>query len=121
MKNSGIRVHTLVNVPHDQVPIYLNAADVMVLTSLWEGSSNALKEAMACNTPIVSTPVGDAEEVLGDTPGCYIGGFKPEDLKEKLAKALAFGKKTSGRVTIKELDDRTVSKKIISVYNSVVK
>ncbi len=121
MKNIGIQVHTLVNVPHDQVPIYLNAADVIVLTSLWEGSSNALKEAMACNTPIVSTPAGDVVEVLGNTSGCYVVDFKPEDVKEKLAKALAFGKKTSGRNTIKELDDRIVSKKIINIYNSVVK
>lgn len=102
-------------------PDYLNASDVFVLTSYNEGSPNVIKEAMACNTPIISTPVGDVVEILGDTPGCYIIDFDANHLADKLQKALAFNKKTTGRVTIKELDDRIVSKKIIDIYNRVVK
>src|SRR5215203_225018 len=37
-----------------EMPLWLNAADVLLLTSRTEGSPNAVKEAMACNLPIVS-------------------------------------------------------------------
>lgn len=41
--------------PHEQVPVYLNAADVFVLPTLHEGCCNAVIEAMACGLPIVSS------------------------------------------------------------------
>ena len=48
------------------------AADVLVLTSLNEGSPNVIKEAMACNCPIVSTDVGDVAWVTGGVDGTYV-------------------------------------------------
>ena len=44
---------------HDDVVRYMCAADALLLTSVSEGSPNVIKEAMACNCPIVSTDVGD--------------------------------------------------------------
>jgi len=108
-------------IDNKEFPDYLNACNVFVLTSYNEGLPNVIKEAMACNIPVVSTPVGDVVQVLGDTQGCYIIDFEPKDKKNKLSKALAFGKKTSGRITIKDLDDRLVSNKIISMYNRALK
>ena len=107
--------------PHTDIPYYLSAADVLLLTSHFEGSPNAIKEAMACNCPVVSTDVGDVKEVISDTEGCFITSFEPEDVAEKLKLALDFGKRTNGREKIKHLDDKIIAQKLIDVYNSVLK
>ena len=104
---------------------YYNAADVMILTSLYEGSPNVIKEAMACNCPVVSTDVGDVKWVLGNTEGSNIASFDPDDFAEKIRLSLEFAKtqgRTNGRNRIMELglDTESVAKRIITIYNSVL-
>jgi teichuronic acid biosynthesis glycosyltransferase TuaC len=104
-----------------EVNLLLNSCDLALLTSFNEGSNQFLKEAMACNRPIVSTKVGDAELLFGNTKGCYLTSFEPEDIAEKIKLALYFGEhigQTSGRDRIIELglDSESVAKKIFEVY-----
>ena len=101
---------------------YYNAADVLLLTSLSEGSPNTIKEAMACNCPIVSTNVGDVKKVMGDAKGCYITSFDPKNIAEKLEKVLTFAGKTNGRERIKylKLDAKKTADKIIRVYKKEI-
>lgn len=113
-------------VEHDQVAGYLNTADVLVLTSFMEGSPNVIKEAMACNCPIVATQVGDVSWVLGQTRGCYIASFQPGDVARKLKLAIEFSEKegrTEGRNRIKELglDSLTTTSRIVEVYKEVLR
>jgi len=56
----------------------MNAVDVVLLTSDWEGSPVAVKEALACTTPVVSVPVGDVPALLAGLPGCAIA---PRDIR----------------------------------------
>jgi glycosyltransferase involved in cell wall biosynthesis len=99
----------------------MNAADVALMTSFSEGSPQFIKEAMACNLPIVSVPVGDVSEIMNHIDGCYICTYQKEDVAEKLKMALDFGKRTNGRHRILELglDSETVAKKIIEVYQQL--
>lgn len=111
-------------VSHNDVPRYLNEADVLVFPSFMEGSPNVIKEAMACNCPIVSTDVGDVSWVFGKTTGCYIASFDPQDFAEKLGLAIRFSQahgRTTGRQRIMDLglDMDTVAKRIMEVYKSV--
>lgn len=110
----------------EELNLYYNAADIMVMSSFHEGSPNVIKEAMACNCPIVATDVGDIKWVFGETAGCYLTGYKEEDFAAKIKDALAYVKKkgrTKGRERIKELglDTLTVAKEINSVYEGILK
>jgi teichuronic acid biosynthesis glycosyltransferase TuaC len=102
--------------PPQRVSDVMNTADVLLFTSLQEGSPNVIKEAMACNLPIVATDVGDVREVISNTEGCYVTSFETEDVADKLKKALAWGKRTNGRENIMHLEINFIAKKIISVY-----
>jgi len=121
LNNSGIELHILESVLHEQMPLWYNASDVVLLTSLWEGSPNVIKEAMACNCPIVSTDVGDVKELIGNTEGCFISSYEPEDVASKIKKALAFGQRTNGRNCIQHLESKQIAKQIVSIYSSILK
>lgn len=60
------RVHFLGAVPHGELPWVLSAADVLVLPTASEGLANAWVEALACGTPVVTTPIPGAQELLTD-------------------------------------------------------
>jgi glycosyltransferase involved in cell wall biosynthesis len=60
----------------DSMPEIINCADVVALCSLYEGSPTTVKEALACGVPVVTTPVGDVEEIIKDS---VIGRITPKD------------------------------------------
>lgn len=103
------------------IPDFINASDVLVLTSLKEGSPNVIKEAMACNRPIVSTDVGDVKEIIENTRGCYLTSFEPSDVAKKINKAIQFGDETNGREEVSHLEINKVAQSIISIYRQVLK
>jgi teichuronic acid biosynthesis glycosyltransferase TuaC len=110
----------------EEVNILMNSCDAALMTSISEGSPLFVKEAMACNCPIVATDVGDVLEVIGDTPGCYITSFDKNDIADKLKRAVEFRrqqKQTTGRARIIKsgFDSETVAGKIIEIYNEVLK
>ena len=106
--------------PHEVVPLYMSACDVLVLVSNHEGSPMVVKEAMACNLPVVSVAVGDVPEVIGGTDGCYLCSQVPSDVAEKLLLALRHPGRTDGREKIKHLDESVIAKQIISLYKEVL-
>ena len=64
------RVHFAGSIDHDLMPLILSAADVMVLPTVSEGLANAWVEALACGTPVVTSDVGGARELIScDTAG----------------------------------------------------
>ncbi len=112
-------------VSHDQVIKYLKSTDVLVVPSLMEGSPNVVKEAMACNCPVVATDVGDIAWLFGDEPGHFLTSFDPQDVADKIQAALNFSEKhgrTNGRQRIIELglDSDTVARRIVQVYEQVL-
>jgi glycosyltransferase involved in cell wall biosynthesis len=107
--------------PIDRVPAYMNACDALLLTSDAEGSPQVVKEAMACNLPIVSVDVGDVAAVIGKTDGCYIARKDPADLALKLELALSRDSRTSGRVAIQHLGLPAIADQVIQVYDETLR
>ncbi len=120
VKNENTELHIICNTDHELIPQILNSADVLVLSSFWEGSPNVIKEALACNIPIVTTPVGDVKELLEGVDGCYISSFDPVEFANYINQALKFGKRTNGRKNVLELDEERIADKIIEVYRKVL-
>jgi glycosyl transferase family 1 len=105
-----------------QVPLYMNACDAMLLTSLIEGSPNVVKEAMACNLPVVAVPVGDVPELLAGVPGYTICPRHAQQLGDTLAHVLASPSQAAGRTALEQkgLDLASVARRVLAVYECVL-
>jgi glycosyltransferase involved in cell wall biosynthesis len=81
------RVHLLGH--REDLPAVLRAADAFVLSSLYEGMSNALMEAMALGLPCVVTPVAGVEElVVPGESGLVVEASAPEPIAAALVRLL---------------------------------
>jgi glycosyltransferase involved in cell wall biosynthesis len=107
--------------PHTDIPVFMSACDALVFTSQQEGSPNVVKEALACNLPVVSVPVGDVPLRLQGVAGCEMCvDDRPETIAAALQRVLRKGQRIQGRETVHELDERLLTEKVISVYRSVL-
>lgn len=124
-KIQGVELVELKGFSRTDVSLLMSACDCLLLTSFREASPTVIKEAMACDRPIVTTDVGDVRWTMGNTEGCYITSYDADDCAEKLKQAIEFAKDkgaTIGRNRIIEigLDHNTVANKIFSIYSSTI-
>lgn len=133
VKNSGlalsaiallpdVRLIELKNYSRSQVALLMNAVDVALMTSFTEGSPQFIKEAMACNCPVVSVPVGDVPMVMEGVEGCFIADYDAVAIAEKLKLAFNLGKRIEGRTRILELGWNTekVAEKLLNLYSEIL-
>ena len=108
-------------VPHTQIPDYMAACDALVFTSLQEGSPNAVKEALACNLPVVSVPVGDVAERLQGVAGCELcADDRPETVAAALARVLARAARVDGRSAVRQLDEHLLTQRVVGIYHRLL-
>lgn len=106
--------------PHTSIPLYMSACDALLLTSINEGSPNVVKEALACDLPIVSVNVGDVLTRLSGIEGCEVCfDDKPSAIAKALEHVLKRGKRIKGRERIQALDEHLLTRKVIEIYQSV--
>lgn len=83
------RLHLVGTLPNNALQPWYNAADLLCLTSLREGSPNVLYEATACGTPIVTVYLEGACTVLDTVEkGIVVGSYLPQDIASAIHKAL---------------------------------
>jgi len=118
--DDSVELKAFVNVPDEHMNLYYNAADVLLMTSTHEGSPCVIKEAMACNLPVVSTDVGDVREITSDTAGCAVCSPNPKELAAAVTSVLKNGQRTTGRDQVSYLEISSVIQKQIKLYEEVL-
>jgi len=114
---SNTEMITAGGIAYEQVPLYMNACDVLLMTSQHEGSPNVVKEALACNLPVVSVDVGDVRLRIEPVKGCIVcKDERPETIAAALEQVLAARQRVDGRVTVLDLDEHLLTQKLLAVY-----
>lgn len=110
----------LTRVAFSEVPLYINAADVLLVTSQKEGSPNIVKEAVACNVPVVAVEAGDIGAIISGLSNCYMTPREPGAISRTLIKVLAAGRRSEGREKMRYLlDNENSCRRVLSVYNDM--
>jgi glycosyltransferase involved in cell wall biosynthesis len=93
-----------------------------MLTSDFEGSPNSVKECLACNTPVVSTPVGNVSDLVSGVKGSYVSKtFNADELAELARDVLNSGNYISREyIGRKGLDIATVGTKLLNLYTGLL-
>ncbi|SEP73943.1 glycosyltransferase [Natrinema salaciae] len=113
-----VRLRTVSGVDHDAVPDYMNAADALLLTSHSEGSPNSVKEALACNLPVVAVDVGDVRERLAGVDPSYVAA-NDEELIQGLLAVLERDERSNGRAAAREVSIDRTADRMLEVYERV--
>lgn len=106
--------------PQPRLALYMNACDALVFPSFQEGSPNIVKQAMACNLPIVATDVGDVREVIDGTPRCYICSPSKEGFADALSRILQSPARTEGRQRVQHFSGPIIARRLIRVYEDTL-
>jgi len=105
--------------PYEMMPYYLNASDALLLTSGLESGPMVVKEAVACNVPVVSTDVGFVRDAVAGVSNSTVCDTT-ECLVDALDRALRSGERANGRETAECTDPDETARSIHRVYEEVL-
>lgn len=115
----GIRWRSVSDLPPEQMPLVYNAAHCLVHTSLSEGSPNVVKEALACDLPVVATAVGDIPELLtGVTPSAVCEPVPSRIADEIVRCVLERDGRCNGRAVTAGLGRETIARRVLECYRA---
>jgi len=117
---NDLELIVLDNVPHERVPLYMNASEAVLMTSAFEASPVTIREALACNVPVICTDVGDARVVMQDIAGCRIVDADPADIADALRAALSGPRRVDARARMHAYALETVAQALIALYGHVI-
>jgi glycosyltransferase involved in cell wall biosynthesis len=106
--------------PRDEMPLWLNAADAVVVTSEREGYGLACVEALACEVPVLSTPVGIAPSLLAGLEGCLCEPFDAERWARHLERLLAADEpRVAGRAVAESQSLSAAARRTLQLYSEL--
>jgi teichuronic acid biosynthesis glycosyltransferase TuaC len=104
-----------------EMPIYMSACDLLLLTSQHEGSPNVVKEALACNLPVVAVDVGDVRTRISEVEGCVVcADDGVGTVAAALESVLRRGQRVAGRDAVLDLDEARLTDRLIEVYRQAL-
>ena len=105
----------------EQMPLWINAADAVLVTSDYEGFGMAAVEALACEVPVLSTPVGIAPYALGGVDGCLSADFSVAAWEPVVRRHLeAADARVAGAARAATLAAGPMAERAIEAYRAVV-
>lgn len=107
-------------VPHSQMPLLMNAASVVLMASTHEGWPNSIKEALACNTPFVSTNVSDLESIARVESSCSVEPADPVALAAAVIRAIRAPRSETLRSRIEWMENRRIARGLLESYESAL-
>jgi teichuronic acid biosynthesis glycosyltransferase TuaC len=100
------------------MPLIMSAADALILTSITEGSPTVVKEAMACDLPVVSVDVGDVAEVTRGVRHSHVCDASADALAAALVQVLApWPQRSDGRSRSVELSGDRIARRVLAVLD----
>ena len=105
-----------------QVAMLMCGCDMLLLPSKSEGSPQVVKEAMACNCPVVATDVADIAHLLHGVKNSYVTTFDPADVADKIARVIKSGERSDGlyRIQALRLSNPEVAETIYHIYCDIL-
>jgi teichuronic acid biosynthesis glycosyltransferase TuaC len=105
----------------EQMPLWVNAANAVLVTSDYEGFGMAAIEALACEVPVLSTPVGIAPYALGGIDGCLSADFSVAAWEVVARRHLeASDPRVAGSARAATLSAAAMAKRVIETYRAVL-
>jgi teichuronic acid biosynthesis glycosyltransferase TuaC len=120
-ENAQLEMLVVHSRPHPEMALWLNAADVLLLTSFAEGSPVIVKEANACNLPIVSVPVGDVADQLRNVRPSAIVPDRPANVASAISRILAQNQRSNGRDSLDDLRAEAIASRHVAFYEAVLR
>ena len=108
-------------VSYDKMPLYINAADCYLLTSVNEGSPCMVKEAICCGVPVVSVDVGDVAIRFKKIKGTRVINNSIDDLAQAICDVFSGENKFYSAAAAEEIDEEKLLDEVIEIYKDVVK
>jgi glycosyltransferase involved in cell wall biosynthesis len=113
---------SLRGVAPDEVPWWVNAANAVLVTSEREGFGLAALEALACNAPVLTTPVGVAPIAVAGLPGALCAEFEERAWLDVLRPHLqAENPRVGGRVRAELFSSERMAKRVVAAYRELVR
>lgn len=126
IKDLGLSKNVILTgyVPHEEMPLFYNGADLLVFLSLYEGFGLPPLEAMACGTPVVVSNSSSLPEVVGDA-GILVDPLNTRDITNAISKVLTGGNvreelKRRGLERAKLFSWERTAKEILKTFETVV-
>lgn len=106
----------------EQMPLWINAANAVLVTSEYEGFGMAAVEALACGVPVLSTPVGIAPYALGGLKGCLCAPFDLATWSAAAAAHIAVADpRVAGADRAASLSAARMAERVIEAYRDVTR
>ncbi len=117
---AGVPLLALEDVDPAEVPLWVNAANAVLVPSEREGFGLAVLEALACDVPVLATPVGIAPEVLAGVSGAYCGPFDTEAWSSALAPHVADADpRIGGRARAEPFSADRMAARVLSAWRTI--